>query len=576
MTYQFRLREEPFEFHAESDEPVELLESDWAEEVWQGEINRSSSDYIRWVQQSLNQILGLRLAVDGDLGSQTRSAIRSFQQRQGLKVDGIVGSQTESALVAAGASPPPGGTVAPTPVTRLANPNVNTPLPRSGPGFYSYKPMSQQYGLPETIQALQAIGSAWQRAHPQDPRIGIGDISLRGGGPMRGHKSHQKGVDVDIWLVRNDGRKEPTRYQSPQYSRAMTQELINRIRANGILRVRYIFFNDPRATGVKPWPNHDNHLHVRFIAPGTPSTSELEELEIFDIELANDEAAFDIELEWEEEINRNSAEYIRWVQQSLNRTMGLRLTVDGIMGPQTRSAIRSFQQQRGLKVDGLVGAETERALIAAGAAPPPTSPTAPTIAPAPATLADLDSFSRSFVSDFIAAGRLVDCADLAIELCIRFGERHAVPVSFRIWHADDRRYKVHRREHFGSTTAFVRYVQMNLGARGLISNTSELQSHRVAVAGDVFLWEYFHQQTNKRHRWGHTQIIQQISPDPGGPDKDQITVAQGSLPPIVPVFRTYPARFFYQPRQATIENQPHFGVLHGSAPRRFNSFRGLF
>src|SRR5213075_1626275 len=51
----------------------------------------SSPKYIRWVQNSLNQILGLRLAVDVISGPQTRSAIRSFQQRRGLTVDGIVG-----------------------------------------------------------------------------------------------------------------------------------------------------------------------------------------------------------------------------------------------------------------------------------------------------------------------------------------------------------------------------------------------------------------------------------------------------------------------------------------------------
>ena len=71
-------------------------------------ISRSSKEYIRWVQQSLNQILGLRLVVDGISGTQTRSAIRSFQQRQGLVVDGIVGPQTEGALIAAGAGQPPG------------------------------------------------------------------------------------------------------------------------------------------------------------------------------------------------------------------------------------------------------------------------------------------------------------------------------------------------------------------------------------------------------------------------------------------------------------------------------------
>jgi hypothetical protein len=77
---------------------------------WEGEVSRSSPDYIRWVQSSLNKILGLRLAVDGIVGPKTRSAIRVFQQRQyGLKVDGIVGPMTEQALILGGASSPPSG-----------------------------------------------------------------------------------------------------------------------------------------------------------------------------------------------------------------------------------------------------------------------------------------------------------------------------------------------------------------------------------------------------------------------------------------------------------------------------------
>ena len=77
------------------------------QETWQSEISRSSSTYVRWVQTALNRILGLRLAVDGISGSQTRSGIRLFQQRQGLAVDGVVGPQTERALIAAGAGQPP-------------------------------------------------------------------------------------------------------------------------------------------------------------------------------------------------------------------------------------------------------------------------------------------------------------------------------------------------------------------------------------------------------------------------------------------------------------------------------------
>ena len=58
------------------------------------------------------------------------------------------------------------------------------------------------------------------------------------------------------------------------------------------------------------------------------------------------------------------SEHVRWVQDSLNRILGLRLHVDGIMGPEVRSAVRSFQERQGLPITGLVGPDTERALIA--------------------------------------------------------------------------------------------------------------------------------------------------------------------------------------------------------------------
>lgn len=150
----------------------------------------------------------------------------------------------------------------------VAGPRVDTALPRENAGLVSYQREPRQYGRAEMIRALQAIGAAWQRARPIGPRIGIGDISLRGGGPMPPHASHQRGLDVDIRLVRADGREAPVRYQDAAYSRALTQQLVNIIRANPILPVELILFNDPAVTGVKRWKGHDNHLHVRFRVPG--------------------------------------------------------------------------------------------------------------------------------------------------------------------------------------------------------------------------------------------------------------------------------------------------------------------
>jgi len=74
-------------------------------------------------------------------------------------------------------------------------------------------------------------------------------------------------------------------------------------------------------------------------------------------------------------------EYMRWVQGTLNDVLGLQLPTHGIADPATRSAIRSFQQQKGLPADGIVGPDTERALASArvdtaapASAPMPTAP----------------------------------------------------------------------------------------------------------------------------------------------------------------------------------------------------------
>jgi len=106
--------------------------------------------------------------------------------------------------------------------------------------------------------------------------------------------------------------------------------------------------------------------------------AEFDELEMFQRQLFGDETEF----EWLEEVERKSSAYIKWVQQSLNTALGLKLAVDGDNGPQTRNAVREFQRRNKLAVDGDVGTQTEKFLISAtgtfppgfGPTPPPTTP----------------------------------------------------------------------------------------------------------------------------------------------------------------------------------------------------------
>ncbi|MBR2376795.1 MAG: spore cortex-lytic enzyme [Clostridia bacterium] len=62
----------------------------------------SSSQDVKLVQQKLKNWGYYKGKVDGIYGSQTKSAVRLFQKRNGLKVDGIVGNKT---LAAMGISP---------------------------------------------------------------------------------------------------------------------------------------------------------------------------------------------------------------------------------------------------------------------------------------------------------------------------------------------------------------------------------------------------------------------------------------------------------------------------------------
>jgi hypothetical protein len=220
----------------------------------------------------------------------------------------------------------------------------------------------------------------------------------------------------------------------------------------------------------------------------------------------------------------------------------------------------------------------------------PLPPRRPARRPRPsaarASLAALSAFTRRYVREVIARGRRLDCADLAIEVWIRFGERYGVPVHFDIWDARRRRWQHVTRQgvrigtsvvrRFPSTDAFLRYVQGNLGTAGLVRNTYPVPgSHRASIAGDVFLWRYLHRRTGQVHRIGHTQLVDRIFRRAGGGARDQIRIVQGNLPPVVPEFRTHPASYFVTPRPATIGGEPHVGRLVGTGPRRFNGFRGL-
>lgn len=232
-----------------------------------GTVNRQSKAYISWVQQSLNKIMGLKLAVDGRVGAQTRSAVRAFQTKAGLTVDGKVGANTEKALIRAGATQPPTSSTPAPSTAKGPLALVGTRLPRSGPGFTTTN-NNRKYGIPETVQALQAIAAEWSRRHPEVV-MGVGDMSQEGGGKIDPHVSHRAGLDADVHLLINNQRITSTDPRFREWRRYV-EEFAQLVKRNSVLPVKKVWFQDPQRQTKNVdhiTDGHTKHLHIRFCMP---------------------------------------------------------------------------------------------------------------------------------------------------------------------------------------------------------------------------------------------------------------------------------------------------------------------
>jgi Penicillin-insensitive murein endopeptidase len=155
-------------------------------------------------------------------------------------------------------------------------------LPAAGTHFVTVDPVTRtspnrawrRYGTDRLLQVLLRVAEDHAAAHPGAARLVIGDLSRPHGGRFGpeyggdGHRSHQNGLDADVYYPRRDGRERIPR-RVGQVDRRLAQELVDRFVRAG---AQYVFVG-PRtglrgpAKVVMTLGNHDDHLHVR-IRPG--------------------------------------------------------------------------------------------------------------------------------------------------------------------------------------------------------------------------------------------------------------------------------------------------------------------
>lgn len=168
------------------------------------------------------------------------------------------------------------------------------------PGYYVRDP-SRSFGTLETVLWMQDAVQEVLDRHPRSPRIRLHDVSLREGGFMNGHRSHQSGRDVDISLYqrRCPDRLCPMRNMQPDeldvertftllehwlknerleavfLDYSLQAPLYEEGRRRGYSRAQLSrWFQYPHGPAyplgvVRHYPRHRDHAHVRFVCPDT-------------------------------------------------------------------------------------------------------------------------------------------------------------------------------------------------------------------------------------------------------------------------------------------------------------------
>ncbi len=190
-------------------------------------------------------------------------------------------------------SPAPAGDAPPTPrvdwrdSTALGTPGAGSlehgvRFPAGGRHFFTWDPILhrqpdrdwRRWGTDDLVRTTLRVLREFARRHPNAPRVGVGDLSLRHGGDFGaevgggiGHATHQNGLDVDVYYPRVD-RRERAPVTVDQVDARLAQSLLDMFVEAGAVTI-YVGPNLP-LTGpagvVTPLVNHDNHMHVR-IAP---------------------------------------------------------------------------------------------------------------------------------------------------------------------------------------------------------------------------------------------------------------------------------------------------------------------
>lgn len=194
------------------------------------------------------------------------------------------------------------GTPSPHPPVSIGQPSRGclagaVALPESGPTWQAMRlSRNHNWGNPETIGFIEDLSRTATRVGWKG--LYVGDLSQPRGGPVKGHASHQTGLDVDIWytpppslslsrserervgamIIRSKDQRSLNGNWTPAHAAlleaAARDPRVERIFVTGPAKIALCQSAGPGDAAwlrkIRPWWGHHDHFHVRLNCPPGP------------------------------------------------------------------------------------------------------------------------------------------------------------------------------------------------------------------------------------------------------------------------------------------------------------------
>ena len=186
-------------------------------------------------------------------------------------------------------------------------------LEDEGPGFVKlFRSRHRNYGTFGLVEFILSLSKSILDLHPEGERIQVGDLAAIEGGPISGHGSHQNGLDVDLSFFRSNHLEQPISDESGFREVFVTG---GKLTENFDLMRNWSFFETAALSGkvqrmfvdpaikrhycewfvsqggethlesevvetlrrLRPYPNHDDHIHIRLFCPSTSPECRVQE-----------------------------------------------------------------------------------------------------------------------------------------------------------------------------------------------------------------------------------------------------------------------------------------------------------